>query len=161
MTDSAQNLVTERITVRGLVQGVGFRPTVWRLARRYNIRGRVANSGEGVEILAFGKSEDLERFVAALKAEAAPLARVGQVIRGPITRPMGQLSGGALVDGEGFTIEESAATAIRTGVTADAATCDDCRAEVFDPSARRFRYPFTNCTRCGPRLTIIHNIPYD
>ncbi|HEU0180419.1 MAG TPA: carbamoyltransferase HypF [Blastocatellia bacterium] len=156
MAGSAQNLVAERITVRGLVQGVGFRPTVWRLARRHNIRGHVANNGEGVEILACGKPEDLERFIAALKSEPPPLARVDQVSRSPIAGPMESLIG----PGD-FTIEESAATAIRTGVTPDAATCEDCRAEVFDPLARRFRYPFTNCTRCGPRLTIIQNIPYD
>ncbi|MBO0859651.1 MAG: carbamoyltransferase HypF [Chloracidobacterium sp.] len=152
-------MVAERITVRGLVQGVGFRPTVWRLARRHNIRGRVANSGDGVEILACGKSGDLERFVAALKSEQPRLARVDKVIRSAI--PMEPLIGGVLIDSEVFTIEESASTPIRTGVTPDAATCEDCRAEVFDASARRFRYPFTNCTRCGPRLTIIHNIPYD
>src|SRR5262245_23151837 len=156
MTDSAQNLVAERITVRGLVQGVGFRPTVWRLARLHNIRGHVANSGEGVEILACGKTEDLERFIAALKTEPPPLARVDQVNRSPIAGPIAPLIGDT-----SFTIEESAATTIRTGVTPDAATCEDCRAEVFDPFARRFRYPFTNCTRCGPRLTIIQSIPYD
>ncbi|HEX5085472.1 MAG TPA: carbamoyltransferase HypF [Blastocatellia bacterium] len=156
MTESFQNLVAERITVRGLVQGVGFRPTVWRLARLYNIRGHVANNGEGVEILACGKTEDLERFIAALKTEPPPLARVDQVNRSPIAGPVGPL-----ISEAGFTIEESAATAVRTGVAPDAATCDDCRAEILDPFARRFRYPFTNCTRCGPRLTIIQSIPYD
>jgi hydrogenase maturation protein HypF len=156
MTDNAHSLVAERITVRGLVQGVGFRPTVWRLARLHNIRGHVANNGDGVEILACGKTEDLERFIAALKTEPPPLARVEQVNRSPIADHISALSG--CVD---FAIKESAATAVRTGVTPDAATCDDCRAEVLDPAARRFRYPLTNCTRCGPRLTIIQSIPYD
>ncbi|HEY6403320.1 MAG TPA: acylphosphatase, partial [Blastocatellia bacterium] len=156
MTDSVQNLAAERITVRGLVQGVGFRPAVWRLARLHKIRGHVANNGEGVEILACGKTEDLERFIAALKNEPPPLARVDQVNRSPIAGPILPLIGGEI-----FTIEESAATAVRTGVTPDAATCEDCRAEIFDPFARRFRYPFTNCTNCGPRLTIIQSIPYD
>src|SRR5262249_51511696 len=121
-----------------------------------NIRGRVANNGEGVEILACGNTEDLERFVAALKTEPPPLARVDQVNRSPIIGPMAPLIGRG-----DFTIEESVATTVRTGVAPDAATCDDCRAEVFDPFARRFRYPFTNWTNCGPRLTIIQSIPYD
>src|SRR5215468_3218676 len=81
MTDGSQDLVAERITVRGLVQGVGFRPAVWRLARRHNIRGHVANNGLGVEIMACGKTEDLERFIAALKTEPPPLARVEKVDR--------------------------------------------------------------------------------
>lgn len=148
----AQSEIAEHITVRGLVQGVGFRPTVWRLAHEHSIRGWVTNNGNGVEIYARGKAEDIEQFIAALSSKAPPLARVDEVIHS-IIEP--------LPVNEGFRITNSVAGSVHTGVVPDAGVCEACRAETFDPFARRYRYPFTNCTHCGPRLSIIQGIPYD
>jgi hydrogenase maturation protein HypF len=140
------------IRVRGLVQGVGFRPTVWRLATRYRLTGWVANDGDGVHILAAGRDGDLSGFVHALTHEAPPLARIDAVERAPAP---------ALPDRAGFRIVESRTTTVRTGVVPDAATCAECVAEVMAPQGRRRGYPFTNCTHCGPRLSIVESIPYD
>jgi hydrogenase maturation protein HypF len=140
------------IHVRGLVQGVGFRPTVWRLARQYEVRGYVQNDGQGVHILGIGTPAALMRFVEALRAQAPVLARVDDILCD--SAPVEEVP-------PGFTILGSVAGAISTGVVPDAATCGDCLQEIRDPSARRYRYPFTNCTHCGPRLTIQEHIPYD
>ena len=155
MTEAAPQIldeIAEHITVRGLVQGVGFRPTVWRLARQHHIRGTIANNGNGVEIHAGGSPANIEKFVAALQTQAPPLARVDKIVRRVATELPLQSD---------FQIIASHATAVHTGVVPDAATCEACRAETLDPFARRFRYPFTNCTHCGPRLSIIRGIPYD
>ena len=155
MTETAvltKSEVAERITVRGLVQGVGFRPTVWRLAHEHRLRGWVTNNGNGVEIYACGNTEDVEQFIADLTFKAPPLARVDAV-----TRSTAEL----LPVEESFRIAESVTSSVQTGVVPDAAVCEACRAETFDPFARRYRYPFTNCTHCGPRLSIIQGIPYD
>ena len=143
---------SEAIRVRGLVQGVGFRPTVWRLAERYGVGGWVTNDGDGVSILACGSVGALQAFVTALQREAPPLSRIDAIER---------VAARALPAGTPFRILESRATTVHTGVVPDAATCADCVTEVFDPGARRYRYPFTNCTRCGPRLSIIEALPYD
>jgi hydrogenase maturation protein HypF len=140
------------IRVRGLVQGVGFRPTMWRLAQRHGLRGWVANDGDGVRMHVCGPAAAVEGFVLDLPGESPPLARIDQIDREPAP---------PLPQDAGFHIAESAATAIRTGVAPDAATCAECVQEIFDPFARRYRYPFTNCTHCGPRLSIIRRIPYD
>ncbi|NOT48845.1 MAG: carbamoyltransferase HypF, partial [Acidobacteria bacterium] len=157
MLDSAakqveESEIAEHIIVRGLVQGVGFRPNVWRLAKEFNIRGSVLNNGNGVEIEAQGSANNLENFVSAISQQAPPLSRINEINRKKI-----ELSTG-LFD---FQISESEATAIHTGVVPDASVCEACKAETLDPFARRFRYPFTNCTHCGPRLSIVQNIPYD
>ncbi|MEQ1761837.1 MAG: carbamoyltransferase HypF [Pyrinomonadaceae bacterium] len=157
MFDSAakqieENEVAERITVRGLVQGVGFRPTVWRLARDSNIRGSVINNGNGIEIDAQGSAHDLKNFVAAISENAPPLSQIFEIERKPATVDTG------LTD---FQIATSELSAVHTGVVPDAASCESCQTETLDPFARRFRYPFTNCTHCGPRLSIVENIPYD
>ena len=155
MTEAASKTideVAERIIVRGLVQGVGFRPTVWRLAQHHHLRGSVANNGSGVEIHVCGTPENVERFAIALQTQAPPLARVDEIIRNATAE---------LPHEREFQIVESQTTAVHTGVVPDAATCEACRAETLDPFARRFRYPFTNCTHCGPRLSIIRGIPYD
>lgn len=144
--------ITERIIVRGAVQGVGFRPTVWRLAKKFGVRGSVANSGIGVEIIARAPVVNLESFVKALRNESPPLARIVE-----IKRTVVEFSPAV----SGFLIAESLATPVQTGVMPDASVCAACREEIFDPFARRFRYPFTNCTHCGPRFSIIENIPYD
>jgi hydrogenase maturation protein HypF len=142
----------EAIRVRGLVQGVGFRPTVWRLAARYGVGGWVANDGDGVSILACGSAAALQEFVAALRREAPPLARIDAIER----RAAPGLAGSAP-----FRILASHATAVRTGIVPDAAVCAACATEVLEPRARRYRYAFANCTRCGPRLSIIQALPYD
>ena len=155
MTEAAPQIldeIAEHITVRGLVQGVGFRPTVWHLAQQHHIRGTIANNGDGVDIHAGGSPENIAKFVAALQTQAPPLARVDEIVRRVATELPRQSD---------FQIIASQATAVHTGVVPDAATCEACRAETLDPFARRFRYPFTNCTHCGPRLSIIRDIPYD
>lgn len=142
----------ERIRVRGTVQGVGFRPTVWRIACDLGVRGSVSNDGEGVMIEVWGPPNALEALVERIRREAPPLAHIETIERGR-------------VDGrkapDDFRIVASATTHARTRVAPDAATCPACREEILDPFARRFRYPFTNCTHCGPRLSIIQRIPYD
>jgi hydrogenase maturation protein HypF len=143
----------ERIRVRGLVQGVGFRPTVWRLARQFELRGDVINDGDGVLIRAWAPDSVLDRFCAALAEACPPLARIDGIEREPLAQ--------AAPAEPGFVIAPSRATEVRTGVVADAATCPACRAEIFDSTDRRYRYPFTNCTHCGPRLSIVRGIPYD
>ncbi len=142
----------ELIRVRGLVQGVGFRPTLWRLAQRHGLRGWVANDGDGVRIHVCGPVAAVEEFVLELPGESPPLARIDRIEREPAP---------TLPEDAGFYIAASMASAIGTSVAADAAACARCVAEVFDPFARRFRYPFTNCTHCGPRLSIIDRLPYD
>jgi hydrogenase maturation protein HypF len=137
------------ITVRGQVQGVGFRPTVWRIATELGLAGDVRNTGEGVEIRLFGG--DLDRFAERLALEAPALARVDLVLRAPIEGP----------SPEGFAIAPSVGGAMRVSVTPDAAACPDCLQEIRDPFARRYRYPFANCTNCGPRFSIIEGAPYD
>jgi len=142
-----------RIEVKGVVQGVGFRPFVYGLARRHGLAGFVSNDERGVQIEVEGDAESLERFAAALIEEAPPLARIASVTSAP-REPRG---------GREFAIETSSgASGVRTAlVPADTATCEDCLRELFDPSDRRYRYPFINCTQCGPRFTIVRSIPYD
>jgi hydrogenase maturation protein HypF len=140
------------IRVRGLVQGVGFRPTMWRLAHRHGLRGWVANDGDGVRMHICGPAAAVEEFVLDLPGESPPLARIDHIDREPAP---------PLPHDAGFHIAASEPTAIRTGVAPDAATCAECVREIFDPFARRYRYPFTNCTHCGPRLSIIRSVPYD
>jgi hydrogenase maturation protein HypF len=142
----------ELIRLRGLVQGVGLRPAIWRLAHRYGLCGWVGNDGEGVTISVSGAGHDIDGFVADLRREPPPLARIDAIMRTPTTIGPD--------DGE-FRIIASRADAVRTGVVPDAATCAACRSEILDPSARRYRYPFTNCTHCGPRQSIIEAVPYD
>ena len=141
-----------RIAVRGIVQGVGFRPWVYRLARAQGIGGRIHNGSEGVTIEAFGSDQALERFVEALRSSPPPAAR----IRGLETTRIPPEPASEFV-----IVESRAGGERRVSIPADLATCADCLAEIFDPSNRRFRYPFTNCTNCGPRFTIARDVPYD
>ena len=156
MSELAARVVSEDraelIRVRGVVQGVGFRPTVWRLARRHDLRGWVGNDGQGVCIHVCGPAAAVEQFVVEVSREAPPLARIDGIEREPAP---------SLPRDAGFHIAASDGSAVRTGVAADAATCAECMQEIFDPFMRRFRYPFTNCTHCGPRLSIIQQVPYD
>jgi hydrogenase maturation protein HypF len=140
------------VRVRGLVQGVGFRPHVWRLARDCGLAGEVRNDSEGVGIRAWGAPDALEAFVRRLREEAPPLARIDGLEAMPLAGEP---------EDAGFHIVASHAGRVRTAIVPDAATCPDCLAETRDPAARRHRYPFTNCTHCGPRLSIVRAIPYD
>ncbi|MBD2465212.1 carbamoyltransferase HypF [Oscillatoria sp. FACHB-1407] len=143
--------VAETIRITGTVQGVGFRPTVYRLANQYGLRGEVLNDGAGVLIRAIGTETALDHFVQQLQVECPPLAKITAIARSP-------LSAASFTD---FQIVESVATSISTEVAPDAATCPNCVSDTLDPFSRWYRYPFTNCTHCGPRLSIIHTIPYD
>jgi hydrogenase maturation protein HypF len=138
------------ISVTGVVQGVGFRPFVHRLAR--GLAGFVGNDGHGVFIEVEGSRAQLDAFLEALKTQAPPLAVVDEVRTREIP-----------ARGEsGFRIVESPRDgAADTLVSADSATCDDCLRELRDPADRRFQYPFVNCTNCGPRFTIVRGVPYD
>ncbi|MEW5998595.1 MAG: carbamoyltransferase HypF [Pseudomonadota bacterium] len=140
------------IRVRGCVQGVGYRPFVWQLANRLGLRGEVSNDGEGVFIAVGGPVAAVEEFTTALRCQAPPLARVERVEVNALVQPLAE---------NGFTIVASTAGQTRTAVASDAATCDACLAEVLDPTERRHGYALTNCTHCGPRLSIIAAMPYD
>jgi hydrogenase maturation protein HypF len=139
------------IRVRGRVQGVGFRPTVWRLARELGLNGDVANDGEGVLIRAEGPTVAISQFLERLEREPPPLAKIDSVETRSLSTPVG----------EGFHVVESTGGVVRTQVAPDARSCAACAAEVVDPFARRYRYPFTTCTHCGPRLSVIVGVPYD
>ena len=142
-----------RIEIRGTVQGVGFRPWVWRLARQAGIGGQVNNDESGVTIEAFGSAEALERFASELRS--SPPAAVIEQIRFESIAPQ------AVAD---FIIAKSQgeeAAERHVSIPADLATCPDCLSELFDPADRRYRYPFINCTQCGPRFTIARDVPYD
>jgi hydrogenase maturation protein HypF len=141
-----------RIRVRGQVQGVGFRPFVYRLAAELGLSGWVRNDAEGVEIEAQGSEAALEALLNRLKGEAPDLAQVDEVSSMPV---------GVTPQRAGFKILESRAGHAHTGIAPDAAICPACLAEIFDPANRRYRYPFTNCTHCGPRYTITRHLPYD
>lgn len=148
-----------RLSVRGVVQGVGFRPFVYSLARRCGVTGWVRNTSAGVEVLAEGAPPQVGEFVAALPAEAPPRSHIAafEVVD---VEPGAPADGP--VAGPGFVILESAADPEAYQlVSPDIATCADCRAELLDPDDRRYGYPFTNCTNCGPRFTIIEDLPYD
>jgi hydrogenase maturation protein HypF len=147
-----QDSVARDLEVRGVVQGVGFRPFVWRLAARHGISGWVRNSSGVVEIHAEGDAGALDAFGAQIVSEAPPLARVEEVRSKP-AEILGLTS---------FEVDESLeAPGGDRVVSPDVATCEACLRELFDPSDRRYRYAFINCTDCGPRFTIIEGLPYD
>jgi hydrogenase maturation protein HypF len=141
----------------GVVQGVGFRPFVYNLATELALSGWVLNSSSGVEIEAVGPSAALEAFAHRLRSEAPPLARIEDMAIAEIAIPAVDLP-----NADGFAIRHSEA---RPGefqpISPDICICEDCLGELFDPDDRRYRYPFINCTNCGPRFTIIKDTPYD
>ena len=140
------------VTVRGVVQGVGFRPFVYRLATEENLAGRIGNDTDGVTIEIEGTAAHVQAFVARLKAEAPPLSRIDSIESRELP----------LAGDTSFRIVASEVLGrASTGIPSDAATCADCLRELLDPRDRRFRYPFLNCTNCGPRFTITRRIPYD
>lgn len=137
--------------VRGRVQGVGFRPTVWRIARELGLAGEVLNDGEGVLVRVGGDNSRIAALLRRIARDPPPLAHIDGIEQ---RRYSGQLP-------QEFRIAESLVGAARTQVAPDAALCGACAAETRDPHARRYRYPFTNCTHCGPRLSIVTAMPYD
>ncbi len=144
--------ITKRIRVYGIVQGVGFRPTVSRHAAKNKIRGTVCNKGPYVEILAQGEPAQVEGFLDDLKCRPPKRAfiiktEVADVADAP--------------DFDSFSIVESEKTKGEIYVSPDIAICEDCKRELFDPNNRRYLHPFINCTNCGPRLTILEGLPYD
>jgi hydrogenase maturation protein HypF len=140
------------VRVEGTVQGVGFRPYVYRLAGDLGLAGFVLNDARGVLLEVEGEDAAVGRFLARLALEAPPLASIERV-EAEDREPVGQ---------RGFEIVESRNVGVPDAqVTPDTATCADCLDELFDPGDRRFRYPFTNCTNCGPRFTIVQGVPYD
>jgi hydrogenase maturation protein HypF len=140
------------VRVRGLVQGVGFRPTVWRLAQDCGIAGEVWNDAQGVMIQAWGMPAALDEFIHRLRDNPPPLARIDKVECAPLRDAPSH---------SGFDIVASRTGVAQTGVVPDAASCELCISETSNPSDRRHRYPFTNCTHCGPRFSIVSAIPYD
>src|SRR5919107_762107 len=145
-------LTRTRVRVEGIVQGVGFRPFVHALAGRLGLAGMVGNDAGGVFVEVGGAAERVEGFVEARAAEPPPLAVIERVTATPL-EPTGA---------SGFAIAPSLAGGDRqTLVSPDTATCADCLRELADPADRRFRYPFINCTNCGPRFTIVRDVPYD
>lgn len=144
--------VTQQIRVRGLVQGVGFRPTVYRIANQLGIHGNVLNDGDGVLIVAQADEQRVLQFIDQLQQQRPPLARIDSIEYQAIANP---------VLHHDFSIVQSAGGDIHTGIVADAATCAECLDDINDPQNRRHGYAFTNCTHCGPRLSIVRNIPYD
>ncbi|MFQ4143508.1 carbamoyltransferase HypF [Chlorogloeopsis sp. ULAP02] len=145
-------MTVEEIRVRGTVQGVGFRPTVYRLAKACGLHGDVCNDGEGVVIRVSGTDASIEEFIRKLQQECPPLARINEIKR---KRYEGEVSF------DDFVISHSFSSVVKTEISPDAATCVQCKKEIFNPYSRFYRYPFTNCTHCGPRLSIIRAIPYD
>jgi hydrogenase maturation protein HypF len=144
-------VVAQHIRVSGVVQGVGFRPFVWRLARELSLAGWVRNGSGGVEISAEGTEAGLRSLVDRILTEAPPQARVEAVLAAPLT-PQGWSE---------FTIAASVADRCDTAIGVDTAVCDACLSELFDPENRRWRHAFITCTNCGPRFTITHSLPYD
>lgn len=147
-----QSLKSASISVRGIVQGVGFRPFVYGLAIKHNLRGWVYNTSEDVKIEIEGAGEAIKQFEQELETKAPPLAHIENIaVR--YHSPRGY---------ESFEIRQSQAQAGRYQlISPDVATCQACLGELLNPEDRRYRYPFTNCTNCGPRFTIIENMPYD
>jgi len=147
-----EKVVRRQIRVRGVVQGVGFRPFVYRLAQEEHLSGFIGNDTDGVLIEIEGPSASLDAFIGRLLSEAPPLSRVDSLDIDD-AEPNGETA---------FRIVASEVLGrVSTGIPADAATCPDCRHELLAPHDRRYRYPFLNCTNCGPRFTITRRIPYD
>ena len=149
-------LATERFEITGVVQGVGFRPFVYRLATELGLSGEVGNSATDVFVTVAGPPEVLETFARRLVSEQPPLARIDTVHRVGVERegPAGQ-------DPSFLIVESHHSSGARTLVPPDTAVCGDCLAELIDVADRRFGHPFITCTNCGPRFTIIEGLPYD
>lgn len=150
---SAKQKLYWHIEINGIVQGVGFRPFVYRIARQMNLPGTVRNNSAGVEIQVCGSNDDINVFCERIRTEAPRVSRI-ETLTATITAPCNLP--------ESFTIDASHGTAPPlTSISPDLAICHECLQEMFDPRNRRYLYPFITCTHCGPRYTIMANIPYD
>ena len=148
----AEDHVARRLEASGIVQGVGFRPFVYQLAKKYNLKGDVANTSSGVTIYIEGNLSNIESFSQDLAQKNPPLSHITKISVDPE----------AVKNTKGFTIAKSQNSIGKSAlISPDVSVCDDCLRELFDPADRRYRYPFINCTNCGPRYTIIDDIPYD
>jgi hydrogenase maturation protein HypF len=147
-----ENWVAKRVKVNGVVQGVGFRPFIFQLAEQYGLRGEVANTSSGVTIQIEGLAEHVAAFERDLSTKRPPLAYIVEISSQPDT----------IRHFAGFSIAKSKGEAkTSTLISPDVSVCNDCLGELLDPDDRRYHYPFINCTNCGPRYTIIDDIPYD
>ena len=148
----SESLAAKKVEIKGIVQGVGFRPFIFQLAGRHHLTGRVSNTSAGVSIHVEGSATDIAGFLEDIEKHAPPLSRITEISVEPNSV-------------EGFRTFSIAASFTDLHASAlispDVSICDDCLHELFDPKDRRFRYPFINCTNCGPRYTIIHRVPYD
>jgi len=142
----------KRLEINGIVQGVGFRPFIYQLANQYGLKGEVANTATGVTLILEGPPDRIRQFTDDLPLRKPPLAHIVEITEKPQ----------AITGFDSFSIVKSRGSATRqTLISPDVRVCDDCLAEMRNPDDRRFRYPFINCTNCGPRYTIIDDIPYD
>lgn len=140
-----------KINVNGLVQGVGFRPFVYQLAKKYALNGHVLNNGNGVSIELEGIDENIEIFLSILYENSPPLAKIDTAYVYDME----------IKSETSFEIIDSKKSDITTMVSPDMALCAECQSEMYDKNNRRYLYPFINCTNCGPRYSIIHSLPYD
>ncbi len=148
----AQDYFAKKVKVNGIVQGVGFRPFVYQLANRYGLKGEVANTSSGVSIHIEGDWQQIESFCSDLAAKRPPLALITEISIQPAK--LESFNDFSIVKSKG-RVDKS------TLISPDISVCDDCLRELFDPANRRYQYPFINCTNCGPRYTIIDDLPYD
>ena len=144
--------INAHIQVKGIVQGVGFRPFIWNLAHQFDLAGQVRNDSSGVEIDICGKQRDVELFICHIEDTPPPLAKIHEIRCTVTPDPVAYA---------GFFIVESVEGAMHTCISPDAATCPECIEDIRNPFNHRFRYALTNCTHCGPRFSIIRNAPYD
>jgi hydrogenase maturation protein HypF len=152
VADKTSKLCAVRIRIAGVVQGVGFRPFVYRIAQQNGIAGWVCNGEDGVNVVAEASDEALARFIDAVRGDPPPAAHVASFDVTPIVA----------TGFDAFEIRNSLATKAPTvRISPDLAVCDDCLRELFDPADRRFGYPYINCTNCGPRYSIVYGLPYD
>lgn len=145
-------MISKKIKIKGIVQGVGFRPFVWKLAKKFNLSGSIQNRSDGVLIFVEGTELDIITFTDKLKSDKPPLAIISSI----------EIINEKLKNFNEFTILTSKQSSeIKTRVSPDITICEDCRNELFEKNNKRYRYPFTNCVNCGPRFSIIDKIPYD
>lgn len=152
MPHDTNNQKTTIITVSGIVQGVGFRPFIWQLANDMGLKGEVLNNGQGVQILLNFTRNEQDIFLKRLETESPPLSKISNVETSEATE---------FQQFESFQIRKSQQGEMKTQISPDAATCPACIKEITTVGEHRYRYPFTNCTHCGPRLSIIYEAPYD
>ncbi len=152
MSEMNKQYIAKMISVNGIVQGVGFRPFAYQLACKYFLMGNIANTSDGVSIHVEGEEDAVDNFLKGLISNPPPLAKIDEVLSFP-----DEVKGY-----NDFLISKSTGSEKKTTlISPDVSICDDCLRELYDPDNRRYRYPFINCTNCGPRYTIIDEIPYD